>query len=291
MKFITEGVVSVGSGAFHQTLQGRKPVIGFNPVRIESATATNTYEVGSGSFGGAPGFAAYAKGFLHAKTASLLYPSDDPAGVQSAKNFMAAATRAGIKVTQVGYSSASTDLVPELTAAKAQSTDVTMLLLINASQCTAAARATRDLRIKHVVGLSLCLIPTVAQSLGDFPKWTYVFPNVNAELPAASPYVQPWLDAMKAFGARNTSPFPQLAFGTIMTDAKLLNQIGKGANFTPAEFEAAIKAFHGPAMFGPPNLNFGSVPTLRALGALAVRMYTYNGHGQWVDATGGKWVG
>jgi branched-chain amino acid transport system substrate-binding protein len=291
VKFITEGVVTVGAGAFYQTLQGRKPVIGYNPVRVESATAKNTYEMTSGSYGTDPGFLGYLKSDLHAKTVSLLYPSDDPAGVQAEKTFLAEAKLLGIQVTQVGYPSATTDLVAPLTAAKAQSTDGTVMFLVSVPACTAGARATSSLGIKHVLSLSLCLIPGVAQGLGDFPKWTYIGTNESGNIPSADPYVPAWLAAMKAEGATNTAPFAQLAFATIMTDAKLLNQIGKGANFTSADFESAVKAFHGPMMFGPPDLKWGSVPGLPALGIVAARAYTYEGAGKWVDATGGKWVG
>lgn len=290
VKFITEGVVTVGAGAFYQTLQGRKPVIGYNPVRVESATAKNTYELTSGSYGTDPGFLGTLAA-LHAKTTSLLYPSDDPAGVQAEKTFLKEAQQTGVKVTQVGYPSATTDLVAPLTAAKAQSTDGTVMFLVSVSACTAGARATQQLGIKHVLSLSLCLIPGVAKSLGDFPKWTYIGTNESGNIPSADPYVPAWLAAMKANGATNTAPFAQLAFGTIMTDAKLLNQIGKGANFTSADFENAIKSFKGPAMFGPPDLKWGSVPGLPALGIVAARAYTYEGNGKWTDATNGKWVG
>ena len=291
VKFITEGVVTVGAGAFYQTLQGRKPVIGYNPVRVESATAKNTYEVTAGSYGTDPGFLGTLKSSLHAKTVSLLYPSDDPAGVQAEETFLKLAQQVGIKVTQVGYPSATTDLVAPLTAANAQSTDATVMFLISVPACTAGARATTQLGIKHVLSLSLCLIPGVAKGLGDFPKWIYVGTNESGNIPEADPYIPAWLAAMKANGAVNTAPFAQLAFGTIMTDAKLLNQIGKGANFTSADFENAIKSFKGPSMFGPPNLNWGSVPGLPALGIIAARAYTYEGNGKWTDATNGKWVG
>jgi hypothetical protein len=76
-----------------------------------------------------------------------------------------------------------------------------------------------------------------------------------------------------------------------MTDAKILNQIGKGANFTSDQFAAKLKAFHGPVMFGPTRLDWGSVPGLPALGTATARLYTYQGHGKWIDATKGKWVG
>ncbi|MFZ1996360.1 MAG: ABC transporter substrate-binding protein [Solirubrobacteraceae bacterium] len=291
VKFITEGVLTVGAGAFYQTLQGRKPVIGYNPVRVESATAKNAYEVTSGSFGTDPGFLGYLHSVLHAKTASLLYPSDDPAGVQAEKTFLKLAKVVGIQVSQEGYASATTDLLTPLTAARATSTDGTVMFLISTAACSAGDNAAKQLGVKHVLSLSLCLIPDVQKSLGDFPKWTYIGTNESGNIPNADPYVAAWLEAMKTYGAANTAPFAQLAFGTIMTDAKLLNQIGKGANFTDSEFQSAIKSFHGPSMFGPPDLHFGSVPGLPALGVVAARAYTYNGNGQWTDATGGKWVG
>jgi branched-chain amino acid transport system substrate-binding protein len=291
VKFITEGVTTVGAGAFYQTLQGKKPVIGYDPVRVESATAKNTYELTSGSYGTDPGFIGYLKNDLHAKTVSLLYPSDDPGGVQAEQTFLKEAQPLGLTVTQVGYQSDSTDLVAPLTAANATSTDATVMFLVSPSACAAGNQAATQLGIKHVLSLALCLIPAVKQSLGDYPKWTYIATNESANIPAADPYIGAWLKAMKAAKATNTAPFAQLAFGTIMTEVKLLNKIGKGANFTSANFEAAAKKFTGPGMFGPPDLHWGSVPGLPALGVAAARVYTYEGNGKWVDDTHGKWVG
>ena len=48
VKFVIEGVLPFGSTGFHQTNKGKKPVIGFNPITISSATAKNTYEVTAG---------------------------------------------------------------------------------------------------------------------------------------------------------------------------------------------------------------------------------------------------
>lgn len=291
VKFVNEGVVTVGAGAFHQAFQGKKPVIGYDPVRIESATAKNTYEVTAGLFGTDPGFVGYLHSVLHAKTVSLLNPGDDPAGVQAAKTFVDQAKSLGIDVTQVPYQSAATDLVGPLTAAKAQSTDATVMFLVSTSACVSGERAAEQLHIKHVLSLALCLIPAVKENLGDYPKWTYVATNESGNIPAADPYVGAWLAAMNKYGAKNTAPFAQLAFGTIMTNAKLLNQIGKGSNFTSAQFESALKRFRGPSMFGPPALKWGSVPGLPALGTATARLYTYLGDGKWADATKGKWVG
>ena len=87
VKFVIEGVLPFGSTGFHQTNKGKKPVMGFNPITTSSATAKNTYEVTAGLFGTDPGEVSYLVGMLHAKTVSLLYPQDDPAGVTAAKLF------------------------------------------------------------------------------------------------------------------------------------------------------------------------------------------------------------
>jgi branched-chain amino acid transport system substrate-binding protein len=293
VKFVIEGVLPFGSTGFHQTNKGKKPVMGFNPITISSATAKNTYEVTAGLFGTDPGEVSYLVGVLHAKTVSLLYPQDDPAGVTAAKLFQQIAAAANLKVTAVGFSSTATDLLAPMTAANAQSTDASTVFFVNPSVCTAGSKATDQLHVKHVVALALCLDPHVQQALGDYPKWTYVNTGVSANLPKADPYVAAWLAAIAPLGKKNPAvyaPFPELAWGTAMTAAKAINQIGAG-KLSPISFRTWIRKFHGPSMFGPPNLKWGSVQGLPALGTTAVRLYTYLGSGKWTDATGGKWVG
>ena len=117
--------------------------------------------------------------------------------------------------------------------------------------------------------------------------------SVSANLPLADRYVAAWLSAISPLGKKNPAvyaPFPQLTFGTTLTIAKLVNQIGF-AKLSSATFRAKMLAYKGPSMFGPPNLKWGTVQGLPALGTTAVRLYTYLGGGTWKDATGGKWVG
>jgi branched-chain amino acid transport system substrate-binding protein len=293
VKLVLEGFLPFGATGFHQTNLGKKPVIGYDPVANASATAKNTYEITAGLFGTDPGEVAYAAGILHAKTISLLYPEDDPAGVTAAKLFQQIAAGANLKVTAVGFSSTATDLLAPMTAAGVQSTDASVVFLVNPTVCEAGAKAADQLHPKHVVALALCLDPAVSGALGDYPKWTYVTTNESANLPQADKYVAAWLKAISTLVPKNPgvfAPFPQLAFGTTLTVAQLINQIGF-ANFSSRSFAARMKTYTGPSMFGPPNLKFGSVPGLPTLGSTAVRLYTYLGNGKWADATGGKWVG
>jgi branched-chain amino acid transport system substrate-binding protein len=293
VKLVFEGVLPFGATGFHQTNKGRKPVIGHNPISVSSATGKNTFEVTAGLFGTDPGEVAYLVGILHAKTVSLLYPQDDPAGVTAAKLFQQIAAAAKLDVTAVGFSSTATDLLAPMTAAKAQSTDASVVFFVNPSVCTAGSKAVDQLHVKHVVALALCLDPHVSEALGDYPKWTYVNTGESANLPRADKYVAAWLAAISPLGKKNPAvyaPFPQLTFGTTLTIAKLVNQIGF-ARLTPATFRAKMLRYKGPSMFGPPDLKWGSVQGLPALGTTAVRLYTYLGDRKWKDATGGKWVG
>ncbi|HZO62295.1 MAG TPA: hypothetical protein VFB35_04880 [Gaiellaceae bacterium] len=293
ISLVLEGVLPFGATGFHQTNKGKKPVLGFNPITSSSATAKNTYEVTAGLFGTDPGEVSYLAGVLHAKTVSLLYPQDDPAGVTAAKLFQQIAAAAKLKVTAVGFSSTATDLLTPFTAARANSTDASTVFLVNPSVCQAGAKATKQLGVKHVVALALCLDPHVKAGLGDYPQWTYVNTAVSANLPQADKYVAAWLKAIGTLVPKNPAvyaPFPQLAFGTLLTAVKLLDRIGAD-KISVASVQRALKAYRGPSMFGPPNLKWGSVPGLPALGTTAVRLYTYHGDGKWSDATGGKWVG
>jgi branched-chain amino acid transport system substrate-binding protein len=293
VKLIMEGILPFGAVGFHQTNKGKKPVIGYDPISTSSATGKNTYEITAGLFGTDPGEVAYAAGILHAKTVSLLYPEDDPAGVTAAKLFQQIAAGANLKVTAVGFSSTATDLLAPMTAAGVQSTDVSVVFLVNPTVCQAGSKAIDQLHPKRVIALALCLDPAVAKGLGDYPKWTYVSTNESANLPQADKYVAAWLKAISALVPQNPAvfaPFPQLAFGTTLTVVQQINRIGY-AKFSSASFAARMKTYTGPSMFGPPNLKFGSVPGLPALGSTAVRLYTYLGNNKWADATGGKWVG
>jgi branched-chain amino acid transport system substrate-binding protein len=290
---VLQGNLPIGATGFHNTMAGKKPVVGFNPITVAEATAKNMYDVAAGLFGTQGGFLTYLVDIIHAKNVSWLYPGDDPAAVTGLQVFKAAAEKAGVKVTAAGFTFSSTDLLAAFAAANAQSSDATVLIGPAPNLCIAGSKAADQLKVKNMLSLSLCLTPPVQQALGDYPKWTYIALNESGDLPKADPYVAAWRTAMGALVKNFPTvygPYGQLTFGTTLTAAKLINQIG-AAKLTPATFAAKIKKFHGQSMFGPPHLNFGSVPGLPALGSTAVRFYNYLGNGKWSDATGGKWVG
>lgn len=282
----------VGAQAFHATMGGKKPVIMATPNTLASASGKNSYGISAGVFGTSPGFVGYATGYLHAKTVSLLFPSDDPTGQLAAKQIQGGLAKAGVKVTQAGYKSSATDLLAPVTASGATRTDATIALLPTESSCIAGAKALQQANVtKPILALGLCLGEPEKKALGDFAKWTYVIATTNPNMPS-DPDVAGYIAAMKHYApGANTGGFAMTAFMGVLATAKIAEQAGAN-DLTPAKLAAAAKAYRGPT----PNLSTklhrpGYIPELSAMMTLGTRAYTYLGNGRFKDATSGKWIG
>jgi branched-chain amino acid transport system substrate-binding protein len=288
---ISEDSLVVGAQTFHRTLAGKEPVVVGSPNAVADGTATNTWPISAGVFGTDPGFVYYATQVLKVKTAALLFPADDPTGQVAAKQIKGDLSKAGVKVTTGGYTSSSADILPVVQASGAPSADVTIALLPSPPTCIAGAKALQQANItKPVLALAQCIAQPVKAAVGDYPKWTYISVSTNP-VPGGDQATQGYLDVMKAYApsGANDGGFAPHAFMSVLTAAKMLAQAG-GASASGAKVEAALKAFTGPVPMFPPQLKWGIVPPLPALGTVQSRLYTYQGNGNWKDATGGKWV-
>jgi branched-chain amino acid transport system substrate-binding protein len=292
VKAIVEDSQVVGAQAFHQTLAGKLPVVIGSPNSVADATAKNAYGISAGVFGTNPGFVSYATQFLHAKTASLIFPADDPTGQVAAKQIKQSLTKAGIKVKDAGYKSSSPDLLAPVNAAGAGQTDVIVTLFPSPPTCIAGAKALQQASAgKPVLALNLCIAAPVKQAVGDYPKWTYVSLNTNPEIKGADPATDAYSAVMKAYAPAkaNLGGFAPHAFMAVLTAVKALNEAG-GADATPTAIADKLKAYTGPTPMFAPDLKFGSVPGLPSIGSFQTRLYTYKGGDSWTDATNGKWV-
>jgi branched-chain amino acid transport system substrate-binding protein len=290
VKVIIEAQLVVGSQAFHQTLAGKRPVIIAVPISPSDATAKNAYAMGSGVFGVIPGTASFAKR-NGAKTASLLFPGDDPTGQLAAKNIKDALTRAGIEVTDVGYKFASPDMLPAVIASGAGKTDVTITLFPSPPSCIAGAKALEQARVtKPTVGLSACIAEPVKQALGDYPKMTYVALNTNPSVRGDAP-TDAYVQVMKAYAPKNANVggFAPFSFVSVLAAVRAYNLAG-GTKATSAGISTRLRTWTGPTPMMPPNVKYGSVPGLPAIPSMQTRLYRYEGNGKWADVTGGKWV-
>jgi branched-chain amino acid transport system substrate-binding protein len=292
IKAIVEDSQVVGAQAFHQTLAGKLPVVIGSPNSVADATAKNAYGISAGVFGTNPGFVSYATEFLHAKTASLIFPADDPTGQVAAKQIKASLTKAGIKVRDAGYKSSSPDLLAPVNAAGAGQTDVVVTLFPSPPTCIAGAKALQQASAgKPVLALNLCIAEPVKKAVGDYPKWTYVSLNTNPEIKGADAATDGYTAVMKAYAPANANlgGFAPHAFMSVLTAVKALGEAG-GADATSEAIAAKLKAYTGPTPMFAPDVKFGSVPGLPSIGSFQTRLYTYKGGDSWSDATNGKWV-
>jgi branched-chain amino acid transport system substrate-binding protein len=288
VKTIVEDSQVVGAQSFHQTLAGKLPVVIGSPNSVADATAKNAYGISAGVFGTNPGFVSYATEFLHAKTASLIFPADDPTGQIAAKQIKASLTKAGIKVKDAGYKSSSADMLAPVTG----QTDVIVTLFPSPPTCIAGAKALQQASAgKPVLALNLCIAEPVKQAVGDYPKWTYVSLNTNPEIKGADAATDGYTAVMKAYAPAkaNLGGFAPHAFMAVLTAAKALNDAG-GADASPTAIADKLKAYTGPTPMFAPNVKFGAVPSLPTIGSFQTRLYTYKGGNSWSDATNGKWV-
>jgi branched-chain amino acid transport system substrate-binding protein len=291
IKVIVEDSQVVGAQSFYQTLNGQIPVVIGSPNSVADATAKNAYGISAGVFGTDPGFVSYATKFAHAKTASLLFPGDDPTGQAAAKQIKGDLTKAGIKVTDVGYKSSSPDMFPSVIASGAGKTDVTVTLFPSPPTCIAGGKALRQANVtKPILALNLCIAAPVKQALGDYPKWTYVSLNTNPDVPG-DPATDAYVQVMKAYAPANANlgGFAPHAFMALLTAVKALSASG-GAGATPATIEATMKAYTGPTPMFAPNVKYGSIPPLPSIPSLQTLLYTYDGAGKWTNVTNGKWI-
>ena len=169
------GGVAIGVQSFFGTLDGAKPVIdGVAATPIDSVQKNAVILFGDATHILAP-FGTYAKDVLHAKTAALVYPSDNAGIAVGAAAIKAGLAAAGVSVKSVGYPETQTDLTSVLTAAGAQTADM-VIPYSDTAGCVNLAKSLKTLGItdpKKIVSAPLCLNGQVITGLGDFPHWTY----------------------------------------------------------------------------------------------------------------------
>jgi branched-chain amino acid transport system substrate-binding protein len=288
LSVINMGAVAVGNQTFHATLGGAKPVI----VGVSGSPADITQENAGLLYGDvlyvlAP-LATYSRDVLGAKSAALIFP--DVAGVQYAADVTAQAfEQAGIEVTKVGFPPEASDLVAPLTAAGAQEADV-LVPIITPADCVKTAKTIEQLGLEApVLATPLCLNPATREGLGDFPLWTYLIAS-SLTTDTTDPAVPPYQAVLTEYGqeAFIGEPWFMLGFAQVLTTVKFLNAIGVD-NITPEAVLGQLKAFQGPLVLGPPEIQCGKYPEAPAVCNDLAQFYEYEGQGKFTG--GGSWIG
>ena len=289
---IDEGTALLGAQALHSALNGRIPVVVSDPANPADATAKNSYSLTAGAFGTIPSFVAAASS-LKAKTASLLYPSDDPTGAALAGQFAKAVAPVGISLTKAGYSTSAPDLLPSVIASRAASTDVTMTLIGVPPACIAAAKAFQHANVtKPIISLGDCVATPVKTALGDYPKWLYANILENPAAPNPDAAVKGFLAVMTHYAgaSANTGELPAAAWLGVLAAVRAMTLAG-GANASITAVSNQLKNYKGPTPMAAPTVNYGSVPGLPTLPNAQEQLSQYHGNGVWSNLDSGKWLG
>jgi branched-chain amino acid transport system substrate-binding protein len=287
------GGVAIGIQSFYHTLGTAKPVIdGVAATPIDSSQNNVVILFGDVTHVLAP-IGTYARDVLHAKTAALVYPSDNAGIAEAAGAVKTGLQTAGLTVKAVGYPESQTDLTSVLTAAGAQTADV-VIPYTDAAGCVNLAKSLTQLGItnpKKIVSAPLCLNGQVAAGLGgEYPKWTYLIasslygdmtdPGMPAYMAVAKKYSTP---------ADAPDPWNIVDFGQLLTTIKVMNEVGY-ANLSPSAILAKAKAFTGPQALGAPALSCGKYPSAPAVCNDRAQFFEYlgnvGGHPDFVKTAG-----
>ena len=290
---INLGGVAIGVQSFYSTLGGAKPVIdGVAATPIDSVQKNTVILFGDATHILAP-FGTYARDVLHAKTAALVYPSDNAGIAVGAAAIKAGLVAAGISVKAVGYPETQTDLTSVLTAAGAQTADV-VIPYSDAAGCVNLAKSLQTLGItdpKKIVSAPLCLNGQVIQGLGDFPHWTYAIASSLFGDPT-DPGMPAYEAVAKQFSTPADEPDPWniVNFGQMLTTIKIMNEVGY-ANLSPSAILAKAKAFTGPQALGAPALDCGKYAAAPGVCNDRIQFFVYtggvtSGKPQWTKTAG-----
>jgi len=289
------GGVAIGVQSFYATLHGALPVIDGVAATPIDTTQPNTVILFGDVTHILPPFGTYARDVLHAKTAALVYPSDNAGIAIGAAAIKQGLEAAGVAVKSVGYSESTTDLTSVLTAAGAQTADM-VIPYSDTAGCVNLAKGLTALGItdpKKIVSAPLCLNGQVIAGLGDWPHWTYAIASSLFGDPT-DPGMPPYMTVAAKYSTPADAPDPWniVNFGQMLTTIKIMNEVGY-ANLSPSAILAKAKAFTGPQALGAPSLACGKYPTAPAVCNDSIQLFEYaggvtKGRPDWIKMSG--WI-
>jgi branched-chain amino acid transport system substrate-binding protein len=289
------GGVAIGVQSFYSTLHGAIPVIDGVAATPIDTTQKNAVILFGDATHILPPFGTYAKDVLHAKTAALVYPSDNAGIAIGAAAIKQGLEAAGVTVKSVGYSESTTDLTSVLTAAGAQTADM-VIPYSDTAGCVNLAKSLTSLGItdpKKIVSAPLCLNGQVISGLGDWPHWTYAIASSLFGDPT-DPGMPPYEAVAKKYSTPANAPDPWniVNFGQMLTTIKIMNEVGY-ANLSPSAILAKAKAFTGPQALGAPSLACGKYSSAPAVCNDRIQLFEYaggvtKGRPDWVKMSG--WI-
>ncbi len=287
---IAYGALTTGGTTIDNTVAGKKPIIAEFMLNASDLATKNLYAL----FGGA-NFAQYpiggfAKEYLHAKTASLVYPNEASLQLQVTSSKLAL-KEAGITSTLVDFDPTSSDLVGAFTAAKVQSAGAVYVFATTPANCLSSAKALTQLKVNpNIVSWQpQCNQPTIRTQYpgGDYPHyWQSIAQSGDAF--AGNPTGLQFKKNLAAFGqgVNYTDDWYSAVWGQIFTIAQFMNKVGY-KNLSTSSIINQVKQFRGPLLLGGPDIQCGRYKFAPGSCSDGNYFFHYVGHDKYVRS---RWI-
>ena len=213
--------------------------------------------------------ATFAKTIMHAKSVSLIYPSNIPAEVTQANVVADGLSYEGLKqVYKVGFTAAVTNLSAPLEAAHVGHTTLVIFVNSGGPDCSNVALTLKSLGLLAKVKLEVdvpCATPTIAKADGGQLPHDWYYLTAQAMPGSKTPSIT--TVAKKIFAEYGKAPlyanaWSEMGISEILTLAKLDTALLKAhQKITPATLFKAARAFKGPILQGAPHLDCGAYST------------------------------
>ncbi|MGH8982056.1 MAG: hypothetical protein ACRDWE_13745, partial [Acidimicrobiales bacterium] len=208
--------------------------------------------------------ATFAKKYLHVKSVSMTYLSNEPGEVQADSIIDDVLKYEGVKhIYNVGFTSSDANLTEPFEAAHVGST--TLLILVNSGgpTCSDTYLTLQSLGVatktKVLVNIP-CDTPTVVKADGGQLPHDWYYADARGTLSTKTIAAMAKIGTEYGEGPISKVSFVESGFGQVVTIAKFDTEILKsGKKITPATVTAAARAFKGPMPQGSPHLHCGSL--------------------------------
>jgi branched-chain amino acid transport system substrate-binding protein len=257
---IAYGALTTGGTTIDDTVAGKKPIIEEFMLNPSDLTTKNLYALFGGSNFTQYPTGGFAQQYLHAKTASIIYPNQ-PGEALIATSAEVGLKYAGIKTKLVDFDPTATDLTGPVTAAGATTADIVYDLATSPAQCLESAKAMSTLGVSatKVLWQPQCEQPSIKSQFpgGDYPKyWQSIAQSGDAF--AADPTGVAFKKALGQVGAAGNwqDDWYSAVWGQILTIAQFMNKIGY-SHLSTSAISAQVKSFRGPLLLGGPDIQCG----------------------------------
>jgi branched-chain amino acid transport system substrate-binding protein len=287
VKVIIFAAVITGNQSIYGTVKGKKPiVIGVSAGGVD-ASQKNVFILNGDQPHVLGQWGTLGRDVLKAKTAALI--SENAAGSLPANKATEKGLKdAGIQVKSVLFEEGTTDLIGPLTAAGATTADM-VVPMVGFPYMVAAVKAVQALGITKpvVVNPLILFIPPVAFPGGDWPKWIVGAAQANTGI-ATLPDVKSYFEVTDRYDVARrdaADPFSALSAAQILLLVKLMNAMPAG-KISSESIAAALNAYKGQVVMGPPSINCGGFKEAIAVCNNQTRFDQYLGAGKWKTVTG-----